>query len=277
MRTQRSAFTKFSMFGAALVLLFGVAVAHATVVDLTTEDSSGTANGGLFIQTDPRPTGTGVIDPFLRLGTGVDNYEQGYNTSARGDHPDQPLFQYDQKEPLNYTHDLFLSDIPTVTIGGTLYREFLLDINQIKSADGALLSLDVLQIYLRSSAFDSGDITGSGVTTIFPSLGTKIWDLDVGGDGESYIKLNYALNTGSGSGDMLAYIPDSLFSLAGTVNPAVYLFSGFGSNFEANDGFEEWWVGVNGPVPPVPEPGTMILLGAGFLGLAIYGKRRRNT
>jgi hypothetical protein len=31
------------------------------------------------------------------------------------------------------------------------------------------------------------------------------------------------------------------------------------------------------PNAPVPEPGTMMMLGAGFLGLAVYGKRRRNA
>jgi len=31
------------------------------------------------------------------------------------------------------------------------------------------------------------------------------------------------------------------------------------------------------PTTPVPEPGTMMLLGAGFLGLAVYGKRRKSA
>jgi len=39
--------------------------------------------------------------------------------------------------------------------------------------------------------------------------------------------------------------------------------------------FNDMVVGVT-DVTPVPEPGTMVLLGFGMLGLAIYGKRRMN-
>lgn len=39
----------------------------------------------------------------------------------------------------------------------------------------------------------------------------------------------------------------------------------------------EYWHGFNvGASAPVPEPGTMVLLGFGMLGLAVYGKRRMN-
>ena len=96
-------------------------------------------------------------------------------------------------------------------------------------------------------------------------LGIKIYDLD-SASVDNWIKLNYSLNTGSGSGDMFAYIPDSLF----TGGQYVYLYSKFGVHYAKNDGFEEWAV-LKGTTQ-VPEPMSMLLLGLGIVGLA--GVRR---
>src|SRR5262245_57271593 len=54
-------------------------------VDLTTRGSFGSINGADFLQFDPKPTGTGVINSFVRLQTSnaKASVEQGYNTSAR--------------------------------------------------------------------------------------------------------------------------------------------------------------------------------------------------
>jgi hypothetical protein len=73
----------------ALIATLGLAAfalapsAEAIVVNLA-NSNEGTINGAIFQFTQPQPTGTGVINPFLRLhGTGNQGEEQGYNTSGR--------------------------------------------------------------------------------------------------------------------------------------------------------------------------------------------------
>lgn len=45
---------------------------------------------------------------------------------------------------------------------------------------------------------------------------------------------------------------------------------------EDHGGSDGYTILVTGDVAPVPEPGTLMLLGMGMLGLAVYGKRRMN-
>lgn len=220
------------------VLAVSTSTAHATILDLTTVGASGFIGTAFFQQVDPSSTGSGVIDPFVRIkGKAV---VEGYNTDGR------PTFFDENSSPV-FTHSLLVSDVPIVNIGGTDYREFLLDINQRRRRP--LLSLDELQIYLNAT---DGDLT----TTTLASLGTLIYDLDA--IEESRIELDYSLNHGSGSGDMFAYIPSSLFT--GSDTQFVYFYSKFGVNNRNNDGFEEWAVlGEPCEGPDCPEPPPLLL------------------
>jgi hypothetical protein len=201
-------------------------------VDLTTSGALGTVNGAIFHQAAAQPTGSGVIHSFVRI-QGHRAVEQGYNTDAR------PL-QFDENKSPQFTRSLPLSAVPRVDVGGQMYREFLLDINQDQAHP--LLSLDELRLFVGNAP----DLTGYDPATNKLAGLSAVYDLGAGGDNS--ITLNSNLNPGSGKGDMLAYIPDGLFGAPGAA-AYVYLYSKFGANQPANGGFEEWAVGSSTLTP----------------------------
>jgi hypothetical protein len=190
--------------------------------------SDGTANGAIFQQCDAQPTGSGVIRAFVRVqgaasGTSV---EQGYNTDGR------PL-QFDENKSPQFTRSLTVGQVPIVNVDGVDYREFLLDINQKSSSP--LLSLDELRIYVGAS----GSLTGYSETDKTLAGLSPVFDMDAVDD--VTVKMNYRLNSGSGSGDVFVLIPDSAFANQ-SADSFVYLYSKFGGSGAANAGFEEWAV-----------------------------------
>lgn len=248
----------------ALAVLFIVTnQSRAGMYDLTGVLAGGydevTINNAVFQNVNTASTGSGKIHSFVRIKGGAS--EQGYNTDAR------PV-EYDENTSPSFTRSLPLSMVPTLDIDGVLYREFLLDINQNNTGDGRLLSLDKLEIYLA----DEGDLTGHQTGDI----GTMIYEMgkDVSG-ADNWILMDYSLNNGSGSGDLFAYIPDSLFDFD-SLGSYVYLYSMFGASnngaYPNTASFEEWAVRKDAGTTQVPVPGAFIL---GMLGLCVAGKKLR--
>jgi len=237
------------------------------IVDLTTVNSSGSANGAFFAWVDEQSTGTGVIKPFVRTeGNGITN---GYNTGFTG--PGQ--LQYETKAG-TWTHAITLSQIPIVNG----YFQFLLDINQT-GAD-PLLSMHELVLY-QSSNPNNQDFNLTTQTFNDDPGATKVFDLDAGPDGDSRVEMNYKLNPGSGAGDVVMYVPVSLFNLTGP-QQNLYLYNSFGNPNADNDGFEEWAVTSNPSSLPPPTPGPAVVplpagawAGTCLLGLLGVTKWRR--
>jgi hypothetical protein len=225
-------------FTAALVAagMFAIAsLAQATVVDLVNNDEGTVTNQygtAIFQFTQPQPTGTGYIDPFLRVQASPT--EQGYNTS--GGTP------FDDKGG-PWTHDIQFSDpqSTTVTVNGTSYFKILVDLNEPNGAKSTI-SLENIQFYTSA--------TGSKTTENLASLGTLRYSLDTAG-GDNTVQFDAGRNHGSGSGDAFLYIPTSAF--AGTnANDYVYMYVNFGNaDMTTAGGFEEFTLVRN--LAPVPE------------------------
>ena len=228
-----------------------------TIVDLTA-GGSGSSNGAFYEWTDFSATGSGTINAFLRVQNR--GSEQGYNHSLGHNVP------WDTK-PGIHTHDIQYKDLVVATLNDQEFFQFLLDVNESNGQDNEYLQLTNVQIFTRGSPIDSADES-------LDHLGELRFNSDAGADGDTTVNLNYNLNPGSGAGDMFLYVPVSLF--AGTMpDDFVYFYSQL-DNTDA--GFEEWAMlrsdveggggGIGGgPIDaaPVPEPGSMMLLGTGLL------------
>lgn len=258
-----------------LAVLLLAAQAHAltlaNIVDLRTAGSSGTVNGALFSQIVSPPTGTGYIDPFLRLQDSP--IEEAFNTDYR-DHGQAPL---DAKSDPNYTHSLTLGELATVTVGGVDYYQFTLDIDEPNSGPKRYISLDVMDLYIAGR----GDIESYAALT---GEGSLKWSLDGAGDATVYLN-GGNLSSGNGGDDMQALIPKSAFAGVDP-NKYLYLYSKFGAtsgmqadaNMDADASFEEWRALRGGGPPQAAEPATVTLLGMGMLGLLasrVRGKRNQ--
>jgi len=272
---------------AALALAAGFE-AQATTIDLTTAGASGSINGATYTQVPAQPTGSGYIDSFVRI---RDNQStvQGYNTTVSG------TYQNDGTDTFN--HEVTVGSIGFLdlngagTPGGEVMR-FLLDINQTKA--NPLLLLSEVQIFLSTSPNQSIEPVLAQGQLLPLASSWIVYQMDAGGDNGA--QLNYALNSGSGSGDMTLDIPIAMFDAAfaglglttlDQKNGAfLYLYSKFEGN---NDGFEEWTHYQGNPLGEtpcdpqiqdcgpreIPEPNTMMLFSLGLLGTAIIVKRRR--
>jgi len=246
-----------------ICLSFSFGVAQAAMLDLTTLGSSDTANGGLFYQNiASESAGSGIFSTFVRLKPkGNDTQERGYNTDG--------ALEFETAGGA-HTRSLLLGNIPIVDVGGVLYREFLLDLNEGKNKK-SLISLDALNIHLENT----GNLSG------YPgSFSSSIYTL-----GANWIKLDGGLGKpGGGRSDIAAYIPSSLFGSDAT--KFVYLYSSFGQNTDPSApgddlgfdaGFEEWGVDSSGGLSPiVPEPASFFLIGSALLGLAGVSRRKNS-
>lgn len=281
-RTMRKLFISFV---ATVALITGQNV-FATTIDLhctdgTCDSGSATADlGGTFygVWVDQQSTGTGVINPFLRIQSGTE--EEGYNI----DHATYGL-PMDDKASI-YTHTITVGEIPVVTIdlgdGEHAYRQFLVDINQNSGSDHENLTLNQVQIFLGGQAMsDSLSTTLSGGIPVLDDGWGATEVFRMTGDTEANdIWMDYSRNPGSGAGDMFFYVDNSLFS-GYNDSDFLTLYTQFGDpGWNSNDGFEEWAVycpSADGcPFQEVPEPGSLVLLGLGLFGLYATARVRRN-
>jgi hypothetical protein len=241
--------------GLAAVGIAASAANADVVVPLLAPFTEHNVNGALYRTSDFSSAGSGVIDSFVRLR--ANGTEEGYNT------PNPPA-GHDNNGGPGFNRDLLLSEVPIVQVAGIRYYEFLLDINQ--STNDSLLTLDDVQIWTLMAA--------PAPNAPISAFGTPTYRLDTAAT-DYRVELDYALGAGSGQGDMQLLVPESTLGIDLTKH--IVLYSLFGSVNDTNDGFEEWAVGEQMVIVPLPPAATAGLSSLGLVGGIAIARRRRNA
>jgi hypothetical protein len=270
----------FALHLFSVIVVLAAYVSSAANAGIITVGSGDTAVpaylGGTAIATETLKfgAGTGNFDPFLSVQSNRTD-EWGYNTATG-----QNL---DTIDGGNRTHLEILDDVPTVYIGGTRYREFILDTNQSGQNP---ISVNQIEIFGGAAATDTPYPAGGATPAnydVSPGLGmTPLFQLNSFPSGPPDISEIQVSSVGFGSGhaDMALYVPDSAF--AGVLASGyVTIFTQMGTppgQYSQSAGFEEWGVQTNsggfGPGIAVPEPSGLAVLACATVGL-VYLKRRK--
>ncbi len=266
-----SAKTLGGLLTLSLTMVLAAHSAHATTINLNNPDitsppatGTGVINGAIYTTNFLQPAGTGVIDPFLTIQ--ANPTEQGYNGTNDN---------FDTKRVPQWNHPITLGSLATVTVNGTQYYQFVVDVNEPNSTSATTLSLDMLSVWTSPTLQDSTSTDANGLFN--GSLGTLRYTMSpsLGVNNVLY----YDGNSGSGQADISIYIPVANFAGASATDN-LYMYQAWGNSQPSEGGFEETFAVLGSNMTSVPEASTFLPL-AGVV-LAVLGadwmrKRRQQA
>lgn len=276
-----------SVFASEINLVTGTAgfVNPGSFASGTSPASASTGTAGpdaIYELADTHSSGTGVFDPFLSYQHRTT--EEGINTSLLGNGQGA----LDDKRVPQWTHDLHVGDLGTVTRAGVSYYVFELDANETGTGNpNRLLSIDDIRIYTSSSSpftsLNNDNKIHTALSTDAASLGTLRYAQNAtSGSTANWVLIDASRATegstsGSGSSDMAVLIPTALFGNAASTDFVnFYTINGVHSpsgDDGSDAGFEEWRALLG--TQAVPDGGsTLLLLGAALFPLGLLRARR---